>query len=292
MPRSTNKSQTTKSTGKKTTKVEPVELEPVEVEVEEVEEVEEATEPESSEVELSAEETEVADKKKSKKSNKSKKVEYNNENLDESIAEFTDVSEKLKDLLKYHEAVRKNTFKLVEKLQKQLKKRKPNTTDSLKEKTGFRKDITVPSKFVEFYEANLKDDEGFALKYPDFDINAVHARTFITGVIYYYIKTNQLYEKDEAGNFKKRNIAPDEVLIKLFDIKENEEIRFNNFQSYVTRLYNFDASDVEEVNDADIDADVEVEESEIEVEEVAPEPEKQTISKTKQNKTTNKTLVK
>jgi hypothetical protein len=56
-------------------------------------------------------------------------------------------------------------------------------------------------------------------------------------MIYYYIRSNQLYGNKEDGSLDKRTIIPDDAINKLLSIQKGETIGFNNFQSYVTRLY-------------------------------------------------------
>ena len=56
-------------------------------------------------------------------------------------------------------------------------------------------------------------------------------------MIYHYIKLNQLYCKKEDGSLDKRIINPDNNLKDLLSIKDGETLCFNNFQSFISRLY-------------------------------------------------------
>ncbi len=138
---------------------------------------------------------------------------------------------------RYRKAVFKTYQKLVTKQLKQTKKRRSRSSVAPKEATGFIKAKPVPEKFKEFYKQHLKDLDKFSEQFPNFDASVNQPRTEITKMIYRYIKINGLYKKKEDGTFDHKNIEPDKVLCKLFNITEGEDIGFNNFQTYISRLY-------------------------------------------------------
>ena len=140
--------------------------------------------------------------------------------------------------IKYLKLVNKTANKQYIKRSKLTKKRKDNNPDVPKKATGFRKAKSIPDKFKYFYENNLKRDENFKEIFPDFNIEENQPQTDITKIIYYYIRTNDLYDKNEDGTSNKRAIKPDSKLTSLLLIGKDESIGFNNFQTYIKRLYN------------------------------------------------------
>lgn len=108
---------------------------------------------------------------------------------------------------------------------------------------GFIKLRPVPQKFIEFYESYLKNDSEFKENFSTFDPNMLTARTEITKIIYYYMRKNNLFELNNNGTYNERIILPDNALKELFSIDNNdvffvnEGIKFNNFQSYIQRIY-------------------------------------------------------
>jgi hypothetical protein len=264
MPKQTQtKTQTQTQTASKSKKVkqveEPVEEAVVEEVVEEVEEVEVDAEDAEAEVDEAEEadeadgEAEVADGKKKKK------VEFTCESSEEALAELVRVDSEIEAQIKYRKAVFKTYQKLVSKQLKASKKRSKNSSTTPREANGFIKAKAVPSRFRAFYEAHLKEDAAFTAAFPEFNIAVDQPRTDITKIIYHYIKTNELYGKHEDGSLDKRTIVPDEVLTELLNVAEDETIGFNNFQTYISRLY------------AEAVAEEEVAEEEVAEEEVAEE---------------------
>ena len=221
--------ETKKATSKKVVEEELVEEEVEEVEADDVDgEVEEV---EADDVDEEEAEEATTEKKKSKK------VEYVCETLEEGLAELLRVDGELDQLSKYRRAVFKAYQKMVTKVFKQAKKRRAHTSDTPKEATGFVKAIPVPANFVAFHDEHLSSDAEFKKTFASFDATKDTPRTEITKMIYYYIRSNELYGTKEDGNQDKRTIIPDESLSQLLSIQEGETIGFNNFQSYVTRLY-------------------------------------------------------
>jgi len=169
---------------------------------------------------------------------KSKKLEYNSESFLESFEEIEQVFNLIETKLKYVKLVFKTAKKQYQKESKRTKKRKENNPDAPKKKTGFIKAKFVPDKFKSFYENHLKNDNSFVEKFPEFNINEDQPQTDITKIIYHYIRTNDLYDRNKDGTANKRAIKPDDQLTNLLLIDEGESIGFNNFQTYIKRLYN------------------------------------------------------
>lgn len=218
----------------------------IEEEIEEIEEVEEIdaeveevlseVDPEEDGVELQDDDDEVDDTTAKKKS---KKVEYVCENAEQALTELDRIETEIEQLQKQRKAVFKTYKKLILKQLKKSKRSKNKNSDTQKEATGFIKAKFVPEKFKSFYEHHLKNDESFNKIFSNFDINVDQARTDITKMIYHYIRTNNLYQEseDKEGEFNKRIIKPNKYLTDLLSIKPDEAIGFNNFQTYVSRLY-------------------------------------------------------
>lgn len=193
---------------------------------------------------------------------KSKKVEYVSDSIEETLKELLGVDLLIDQQVKYRKAVFKTYQKLVTKQLKQSKKRRTHTSDTPKEATGFVKAIPIPTRFVTFYHKYLETDEKFKETFAAFDPTGETPRTMITRMIYHYIRENALYgEKvDEKGEtvLDKRTIMPDDAIRNLLSIDKTESIGFNNFQSYVTRLYVSTITDAEgsEASDDDQEAAV------------------------------------
>jgi len=213
------------------------------VEVVEVDEVEDDESEEELEVEV-----EVEDEKLDN-NGKSKKVEYTSDSTKESFTEMETVINNIEKELKHLKLVYKTALKQYQKESKKTKKRRDNNPDAPKRETGFIKAKFIPDKFKKFYEEKLKNDKEFTVQFSKFDINLEQPQTDITKIIYHYIRTNDLYEKKEDGTSNKRAIKPDNSLTELLGIERGESIGFNNFQTYIKRLYNSNVVDVDNSND-------------------------------------------
>ena len=224
------------------------EVNKIEKEVEEDDEVE--IEEELEEIEEFEDDNDENDKKKSKK------LEYVSESYEESIEEAEGVVNEIEKLTKYLKLVNKTAKKQYLKRSKSIKKRKDNNPDTPKKATGFIKAKFVPDKFKNFYENHLKNDATFIEKFPEFNIEVDQPQTDITKIIYHYIRTNDLYDKNEDGTSNKRAIKPDKPLTELLIIAKGESIGFNNFQTYIKRLYN---SNIVEETEAEAEEDDEIE---------------------------------
>lgn len=257
-------SSTKQTSMKKTEKIEKVEKtkkieEPVE------EPIDGTPEEDQDVVEEAVEEVDGAEVVEGDDGKKTKKVEFNCETIEEAYTEMNKVDLEIEQKLRYRKAVCKTYQKLVAKQQKQTKKRRSHSSDGQKEATGFIKAKPVPEKFKEFYEKNLKNMDKFSDLFPNFNASVNQPRTDITKMVYHYIRTNELYKKKDDGTLDRRSVKPDKILCELFNISEGENIGFNNFQTYVSRLY--------EVPDEDEDED-----------EHKEEPEEGIVSKAKEKK--------
>ena len=108
---------------------------------------------------------------------------------------------------------------------KEASKRKKTAKDSdtKRDPSGFNAAQPVPIEFCE-EPWNFKIDEEVP-------------RTKLTKDVYDYIKKQNLQDPKD-----RRRIFADDVIKKLFHLKDSDELHFNNFQAYMKRLYvrNFD----------------------------------------------------
>ena len=111
---------------------------------------------------------------------------------------------------------------------KEASKRKKSTKDASEKRdpSGFNAKQPVPPEFCEQPWGCEADQE--------------LPRTMLTKMVYDYVKEENLQDPDD-----KRRIFPDETLKKLFHLKDSDELHFNNFQTYMKRLYDrsFDTVD-------------------------------------------------
>lgn len=146
--------------------------------------------------------------------------------------------------------------------------------------------------------AEKRDPSGFNAKQPvppEFceqpwgcDADQELPRTMLTKMVYDYVKEENL--QDPAD---KRRIFPNEVLRKLFHLKPTDELHFNNFQTYMKRLYdrNFDAVD-DDASSVSTSGSVSVSESDISDAESTGKKTKGKKVETKTTKTPAKTTKK
>jgi len=131
---------------------------------------------------------------------------------------------------------------------KDASKRKKSTKDSSEKRdpSGFNAKQPVPVEFCEQPWGCEADQE--------------LPRTMLTKMVYDYVKEEILEDPED-----KRRIFPDDTLKKLFHLKDSDELHFNNFQTYMKRLYDrtFDdedddtsvstsGSDVSDVSDVEV----------------------------------------
>ena len=103
---------------------------------------------------------------------------------------------------------------------KDASKRKKSTKDASEKRdpSGFNAKQPVPPEFCEQPWGCDADQE--------------LPRTMLTKMVYDYVKEENLQDPDD-----KRRIFPDDTLKKLFHLKDSDELHFNNFQTYMKRLY-------------------------------------------------------
>ena len=215
----------------------------------------------------------------------------------------------------------KEANRLHAKVAKEAKKKnKRVNTDPNKKPAGFDVPVLIPEKFYKFLTTGMKknkfsEEKTTELTEKNIQSDSLIARSFVTKMVYDYIKHCNLYEENADQN--KRFIKPDEAIKSLFSMQvvsvtrnkkgdivkvgdvlqknqteskddkvaeELEPIGFFNFQTYVCRLFpkKAKAQDEEEDDDEETEeiAEEEVEEEAAE-EEPAPEPVKKKSTKSK-----------
>ena len=216
----------------------------------------------------------------------------------------------------------KEANRLHSKVAKEAKKKnKRVNTDPNKKPAGFDVPVLIPEKFYKFLTTGLKknkfsEEKTTELTEKNIQSDSLIARSFVTKMVYDYIKHCNLYEENADQN--KRFIKPDEAIKSLFSMEvvpvtrnkkseivkvgdtlqknqteskddkvsdELEPIGFFNFQTYVCRLFpkKAKAQDEEEEDDTDEAVEEAAEEVEEEAaeEEPAPEPVKKKSGKSK-----------
>jgi hypothetical protein len=135
--------------------------------------------------------------------------------------EISELDKKIADNIRNRANLTKESAKLFHQLSRSLKKRSKDSSKSSKRATsGFNKAKLVPAAFRRYL--GLDD----ATELP---------RTDVTKKLYAAIKERKLL--DEAD---KRKIKVDPTLRTLFCMKPEENLEFNNFQSFVSRVYEND----------------------------------------------------
>lgn len=107
------------------------------------------------------------------------------------------------------------------------RKKKDSSSTEKRDPSGFNAKQPVPPEFCEQPWGCEPDQE--------------LPRTMLTKMVYDYVKEENLQDPSD-----KRRIFPNEVLRKLFHLKETDELHFNNFQTYMKRLYDRSFDDVED----------------------------------------------
>ena len=212
----------------------------------------------------------------------------------------------------------KEANRLHSKVAKEAKKKnKRVNTDPNKKPAGFDVPVLIPEKFYKFLTTGLKknkfsEEKTTELTEKNIQSDSLIARSFVTKMVYDYIKHCNLYEENADQN--KRFIKPDEAIKSLFSMEvvpvtrnkkseivkvgdtlqknqteskddkvsdELEPIGFFNFQTYVCRLFPKKAKAQDEEEEDDTDEAVEEVEEEAAEEEPAPEPVKKKSGKSK-----------
>ena len=130
---------------------------------------------------------------------------------------------------------------------KEASKRKKSTKDASEKRdpSGFNAKQPVPPEFCEQPWGCEPDQE--------------LPRTMLTKMVYDYVKEENLQDPED-----KRRIFPNETLKKLFHLKDTDELHFNNFQTYMKRLYDRTFDD-EEGDDSSVSSVSGSEASDVEV---------------------------
>ena len=142
---------------------------------------------------------------------------------DKVVERFKKIKTLIISLVREHEFLlkiyKKNCDQEVKKMSGKKKKKNTNSENvSEQKKSGFTKPTLVPKRVALFLD--LPED-------------AVIPRTNVTKLIYSYIKDNNLQEVED-----KKISHCDEKLSKLFDIPLNSEIKFSTFQTLLSKVYN------------------------------------------------------
>merc|ERR1712185_219835 len=164
------------------------------------------------------------------------------------FTEVEDIISKKNILDKTLKSLLKELEKTIKLEQKEFSKKKKNTSIGEKrDPSGFNAKQPVP---IEFCKEPWGCEEGQEV-----------ARTKLTKMVYDYVRENNLQNPKD-----RRIIFPDDHIKELFHLKEGDELHFNNFQTYMKRLYNRNFEDSESQDDSSA---VEEEEEEEEIK-VAP----------------------
>ena len=172
-----------------------------------------------------------------------------NSSIEESFDNYEGVTKKIADIDKQILSLMRNRSQLT-KLQSRFYQKAIKTKgksnkerSSERPKSGFNKPTQVPEPFCRY----LNIDQSIELP-----------RTHVTSLLYKHIKEAGFLNPED-----KREVFPDEELRTLLKMEQDEELKFENFQHYVSRVYksvkNELSSTVEEVEEVEID---EVEDSE------------------------------
>lgn len=160
-----------------------------------------------------------------------KKMSDTNSNMEKSTTTTTrtvkeilaDIEEKNQELVLAQRAV-KHLYKELERSHKievkEASKRKKSSKNSgeKRDPSGFNAKQPVPVEFCEQPWGCTADQE--------------LPRTMLTKMVYDYVKENGLQDPKD-----KRRIFPDKTIKKLFHLNDGDELHFNNFQTYMKRLY-------------------------------------------------------
>jgi hypothetical protein len=203
------------------------------------------------------------------------------ETYEEVAKEKKEVMAQIKKLYSRLTYLEKEGDKFHSKTAKEAKKKnKRANPDPNKSPAGFETPSPIPEKFFKFVTTGLKkkkfsEEKTKELEEKDLKADSMIPRSFVTRIVYDYIKNCNLYKKTENDN--KRYIDPDAAIKELFSMEDDEEIGFFNFQTYVCRLFPKkdkkakagEEDDEEEEEDAEAEEEVE--------EEAEPEPEPEPV---------------
>lgn len=168
---------------------------------------------------------------------KKNKKEYNFEDIDIVTQRLMEVLNSIQTLSNLSVVISKYQQKL---MSKRKFKRKDLGAEPRKP-SGFTKPLDVPQNFKEFFNKHIKTSEDQLLKDKygtNFDINEQHPRTTLTGIIFSYIRSKELYaEPKEGDKLNKKLIKLDDPLKKLFKVSDGQINGFKDFQTHMGTLY-------------------------------------------------------
>lgn len=177
------------------------------------------------------------------------------------FTEVEDIISKKNILDKTLKGLLKELERAIRLEQKEFSKKKKNVSVGEKrDPSGFNAKQPVP---IEFCKEPWGCEEGQEV-----------ARTKLTKMVYDYVRENNLQNPKD-----RRIIFPDDHIKNLFHLKDGDELHFNNFQTYMKRLYNRNFNNESDSQDSEAVEDEEQEEEII----VAPVVSKTEKSKRKKN---------
>jgi hypothetical protein len=137
---------------------------------------------------------------------------------DDVVKAVNEVDREILRLYRKRAQLNKFGYKMYGQLSKQLRKRTKTDGRSTKRPvSGFNKPVPVPASFC----AYLKLDASVDLP-----------RTSVTALLYKHIKDNNMLDQTD-----KRKVIASPELRTLLHMKEDENLRFENFQHFVSRVY-------------------------------------------------------
>jgi hypothetical protein len=170
---------------------------------------------------------------------KKNKKEFNFEDIDVTSQKLNDILCSIEILSKLSVTISKYQQKIISK-RKSFKK-KDNINAEPRKPSGFTKPMDVPPNFKNFFSKNILITEDPVLKEKygeNFNINDQHPRTTLTGIVFAYIRSKELYTQPKAGEkLNKRLIRLDQPLKELFNVTNNEINGFKDFQTHMGNLY-------------------------------------------------------
>ena len=192
--------------------------------------------------------------------------------IDENHSQIISLQRTQKLLIKELEKIHKIEVK-------EASKRKKNSNSGEKrDPSGFVAKQCVPIEFCEQPWGCEKDQQ--------------IERTNLTKMVYDYVKENSLQDPSD-----KRRIFADDVIKTLFHMEDGDELHFNNFQTYMKRLYNRDfenktqkTNDDSDVVASDQDSENDSADEEIDEPVVIKKTEKSSKKKGKKANTASKAL--
>ena len=145
--------------------------------------------------------------------------------FEDLMKEITELDKRIAELQRNRQTLTREAAKLHSQQSRQLKKNKKDTSKSSKRAmSGFNKPKLVPAAFR---------------TYLGLEANAELPRTEVTKQLYAKIKALNLLDQAD-----KRKIIADPPLRALFRMQPNEQIEFNSFQGFVSRVYEHDPETV------------------------------------------------